>query len=145
MTGMQLGTGQELEVLRSAAAVGIFMGAIFDLFSIIRKCTGSGIATFICDFIYALMFGTVFFIFSLSQTNYIRGFILFGMFAGAAAWCATAGRIVSAAVYGALRFISETFICPTIGFIHKIGRLLSRLFVKIGRKLKNAKKFRKTS
>lgn len=130
MTPMQLGTGMELEILRLAMTVGVFMGAIYTLFSVVRRILRAAVAVFICDFVYALMFGTVFFVFSLAQTDYIRGFIFIAMAIGAVLWQLSLGRIVTAFFYKFADAADKFIIYPAISVIAKISRMIGRIFVK---------------
>lgn len=130
MTPMQLGSAAETQILGLAVTVGVFMGVIYDLFKIIRHTVKLKAVRFICDFIYALMFGAVFFVFSLAQTNYIRGFALLGMIAGAAMWSFTAGRLCVFIICAFLDFISGKIVVPILAFINKTAGRIGRSFVK---------------
>ena len=95
VTPMQLGTSAEQGLLTDAVIVGVMLGVVYDLFRIIRHTFAFRAVTLICDFAYALCFGIVFFVFSLSVTGYYRGFLLVGMAVGAAMWSSTVGRGLS--------------------------------------------------
>ena len=86
MTPMQLGTQAELDILGLAVTAGAAMGLIYGLFQIVARLLNFAAVRLICDLTYTLMFGAVYFVFTLAQTNYLRGFVLLGMIGGAAGW-----------------------------------------------------------
>ncbi len=130
MTGMELGTQVELEVLKAALTAGVFMGIIYDLFKIVRFTVNRRVVIFLCDFLYVLMFCAVFFVLSLAQTDSVRFYLAFGMLAAAVVWCNTLGRllvfIVTRITGAAARIISY----PVVALLYKIKSLMSKMFVK---------------
>ena len=148
MTPMQLGTAAELEILRDSLIAGVLMGIAYDPFRVIRHKLSLPVVRFACDFLYALLFGAAFFVFSLDETDYFRGFILFGMLAGAAMWSFTAGRAVTALAEGILALFGKipAFILnPFIVILHKSANAISPAFVKIQPKSEMIKKIPKST
>ncbi len=134
MTPMQLGTAAELDILRDSVIAGVLAGVAYDVFRVIRHTLKFAAVGFVCDLIYALLFGAAFFVFSLDETNYYRSFVLFGMIAGAAMWCFTAGRLLSAAAERIIAFIMEILaflLKPFVVIINKSTSFARRLIVKI--------------
>jgi formate/nitrite transporter FocA (FNT family) len=130
---MQLGTEAEKEILFLAVTAGAFLGIIYDAFKILRQTLRAKAVGFVCDFVYALMFGAVFFVFSLAQTDYVRLFVLAAMLAGAAMWSCTVGRLFVFLACRTLGFISDRIFLPIIGFvgfIAKFPRAIGGRFVK---------------
>lgn len=145
VTPMQLGTETELGLLANAVAVGVVMGVVYDLFRVIRHTLSFRAVTVVCDLAYALSFGAVFFVFSLSMTGYYRGFLLAGMTAGAAMWCYTAGRGLSRLAELIIGTIWKYLISPVIGILHKPAELICECVGKIRLKLQKVKKIEKNS
>lgn len=142
---MQLGTGAELEVMRLAAQAGIFLGIIYDLFKVVRRTIKLRAAEFLSDLVFALMFGSVFFVFSLSQTNYLRGFIFIGMAAGAAMWSLTVGRLLTFLLTKTIGLCCTAVTVPVFALINKIKPAFLKMFVKIKPKSENLKKMPKST
>ena len=134
MTPMQLGTAAELEILRDSVIAGVLMGAVYDIFRVARHVVKLSAVRFVCDFVYALLFGAAFFVFSLDETNYYRGFILFGMLAGTVMWTATIGRLLSAAAEKIIAFfihLAAVFIGKIVVIMHKTAGCIKQAIVKI--------------
>lgn len=134
MTPMQLGTAAELEILRDSVIAGVLMGVVYDAFRVIRHTVGLRAVWFVCDLVYALFFGAAFFVFSLDETDYYRGFILFGMLAGASMWSATAGRALCAAAEKIIALaikITAFIFKPFVVILHKLKSCIHSAFVRI--------------
>lgn len=145
MTPMQLGTETEIQIFTVAVTAGVFLGIIYGLFKLVRRAIPVKAVCFICDLVYALMFGAVFFVFSLAQTNYIRGFLLAGMLAGAAMWHFTFGRLFIFIISAVGRFLSDKIIAPIFKLMHKILAGIGKPFVKFAQILKNKKIYVKST
>lgn len=134
MTPMQLGAAAELEILRDSLIAGVLMGIAYDPFRVIRQTVKLSAVGFVCDFLYALLFGAAFFVFSLDETGYYRGFVLFGMLAGAAMWSFTAGRAVTALMKLLLSItgkITAFILKPFVVILHKSTNVIASAIVKI--------------
>lgn len=140
MTPMQLGAAAEIEILKAAVIAGVFMGALYSLFSVVRKTLRIKCVGFVCDLLYALAFGAVFFVFSLALTDYLRFFVLAGMAAGAAMWCATLGRLIVWALCGILDFLGKRLVLPVLDKVYKTVTTLGGKFVECHTNYKNRKK-----
>lgn len=130
MTGMQIGTADEIEILRSAVTVGVFLGVIYDFFVIIRRQFTARAVEIVCDVFYSLIFGAVFFVFSLVMTDYYRMFILFGMLAGAIMWCVTFGRLMTGIVTAVFTAVSRYIVEPVFVTSHKFLGFIRGVFVR---------------
>ncbi|MCD8095122.1 MAG: spore cortex biosynthesis protein YabQ [Ruminococcus sp.] len=126
MTGMQLGVDAEIEVLKNSLLIGVFLGVLYDLFKIVRRTLDLKAATFLCDLLYALMFGSVYFVFTLAQTDYVRGFVLAAMLLSAAAWSFTAGRLYVFLTVKLLNFAAKVITMPIFALFHKTKAVLNR-------------------
>ena len=134
MTPMQLGTAAEIEILRDSLIAGVMLGAVYDIFRVIRRIVRLPAVGFVCDFFYALIFGAAFFVFSLDETNYYRGFILFGMLAGAVMWIVTVGRALSALAAGIITFFIHLAAVPfryIVVILHKFVVKSKDVFVDV--------------
>ncbi|MBR1723921.1 MAG: spore cortex biosynthesis protein YabQ [Ruminococcus sp.] len=140
MVPMQLGVTAEIDVLKNAVIAGVAMGVIYDLFRIIRRTLGREAVTFVCDLLFTLMFSAAFFTVSLALTDYLRGFVLIGMLAGAAMWCLTVGRAVTWLVTAVLQFISGKIVVPVIVCVYKICKHIYTKIVGNTINLRNVKK-----
>lgn len=143
ITPMQLGTEAELELLKNAVILGVMMGVVYDLFRVIRHTLPAAAVRFACDLLYSLSFGAVFFVFSLSQTGYYRGFLLAGMLAGTVMWSATVGKALS---FAAEKLIAAVTYLPArliVGSVHKICTSTAAFFVRIRPKSEMQKKMPK--
>lgn len=143
MTPMELGTAAELDILRDSLIAGVLMGMVCGVFRVVRLLAGRPAVGFVCDLLCALVFGAAFFIFSLDETNYFRGFILFGMLAGALMWCATLGRLLTGLMAKLLGFpiAAAVFIAgKSVVILHKLARLIRGVFVSIQPKSEMSKK-----
>ncbi|MGN0633850.1 MAG: spore cortex biosynthesis protein YabQ [Oscillospiraceae bacterium] len=140
MTPMQLGVQAETEILRLAVTAGVFMGIIYDALKIVRRMFDKAAVDFLLDFLYAIMFGAVFFVFSLAQTDYVRGFVLFGMLFGAAAWSLTVGRLIVFLITGIFKIFDRLIFSRAVGSINKTAAKISGRFVKNSPNLENPKK-----
>lgn len=141
MTPMQLGTQAELDILGLAVTAGAAMGLIYGLFQIVARRLNFAAVRLICDLTYTLMFGAVYFVFTLAQTNYLRGFVLLGMIGGAAGWHFAIGRFAvrgAAAVFGAAAK-------PAVRSMHKISAKSRRMFVKKYPNSEKSKKVQKST
>lgn len=145
MIPMQLGTETELIVLRDSIVIGAAMGAVYDIFRVIRRLISRRVAEIICDFVYTLIFSFVFFIASLAMTDYLRGFILAGMLIGAAMWCASVGRASVFAVTAVLRGVGGIVRKIIIAPIAKICRCIAHKFRQSAVNLKKSEKHLKLS
>ena len=123
MTPMQLGTAAELEILRDAAAVGCLLGAVYGVPAVIRRLCGKTAVWFFCDFVYSLFYGAVFFIFTLSQTDYYRFFVIAAMLFGTVLWHFSVGKLLTRPVcIFFIKFVKPLFV--------KINNLLRKIFLK---------------
>jgi hypothetical protein len=130
VTAMQLGTEAEREIFIFAIEAGVVLGVIYDLLAIVRRTVSLRAVTFVCDLVYSLMFGSVFFVFSLEQTGYLRFFVFCAMVIGTVIWHFTLGRAAVWAVCRLLGLFCDKILLPTIGGIHKIVMFIVGLFVK---------------
>lgn len=149
---MQLGAAAEIEILRTAAAVGIFLGIIYDVFKALRLTVKRYAAVIFCDIAFTLIFGAVYFVFSLSQTDDLRGFVLTGMLAGTAMWCMTLGRLEALALsktahlcVSAVTSAVHIALKPLVAFINKIKADMRKIFVNSKPKSEKAKKMPKST
>ncbi|MCR5122689.1 MAG: spore cortex biosynthesis protein YabQ [Ruminococcus sp.] len=145
---MQLGTAAELDILRDSVIAGVLAGIVYDVFRVIRHTLRFAAVRFVCDLFYALLFGAAFFVFSLDETNYYRGFILFGMIAGAVMWCFTVGRLLSAAAVRLIACVMKimAFLAkPFVVIFNKSTSFARQMIVKIQPKSEMEKKFLKSS
>lgn len=140
MTPMQLGTDAEIEILKTAAVAGVFMGMLYDMFAVVRKTLRIKCISFICDLLYALMFGAVFFVFSLAMTDYLRLFVLTGMAAGAVMWSMTFGRLFVYLLCGILNGFGKWVALPVLDNVYKTVTAAGRKIVKTHTNYKNRKK-----
>ncbi|SDA15359.1 Spore cortex protein YabQ (Spore_YabQ) [Ruminococcus sp. YE71] len=136
MTPMQLGTAAELEVLKNAVVTGVFLGAVYGVFAAVRRLLPNRAVGFVCDLLYSLAFGAVFFLFTLSQTDNYRWFVLLGMLVGAALWHASLGRLLVSAFCAAAKTVAS----PVIVAIDKSCRFMKGIFVKVHTNLQTRKK-----
>lgn len=120
MIPMQLGTSVEPEVLRNAAAAGVLAGVVYDLFRVIRRLIPHRAVEVICDLIYTVLFSMIYFTVSLALTDYLRGFVLLGMAAGAVMWCLTVGRGAVFVITLAIKGIIGIMLKPAFVLLNKI-------------------------
>ena len=120
MIPMQLGAQAEIEVLVYSLTAGVFMGVVYDFFRVIRRLFAGRTVTFICDLIFMVIFSAGYFTVSLAQTDYLRGFVLAGMIAGAAMWCYTIGRAAVWLVTLILGFFIKQLLSPMFVLVNKI-------------------------
>lgn len=140
MTPMQLGADAEIEILKAAVAAGVFMGAVYSLFAVVRRTLRTRTAAFVVDLFYALCFGAVFFVLSLALTDYLRMFVLAGMAAGAVMWCMTFGRLIVWAACGILDALGRRVIRPVLDKSYKVVTAAYGKFVECHTNYKNRKK-----
>lgn len=145
MIPMQLGTETELAVLMDAIVIGTVMGAVYDIFRVVRRLFGCRAVEIVCDLIYTLLFSFVFFVASLAMTDYLRGFILGGMLVGAVLWCESVGRAAVYVVTKILRCAGRAVKAVLISPIVKICRYIANKFVQIAVNLKKSEKHLKVS
>ena len=127
---MQLGVSAETQIFLLACTTGLGLGAVYDCLRAFRRSARHGkAAIFIEDFLYALFFGAVFFIFAAAHTGQLRFFIFVGMILGAA------GKISQA--------VWKYFGCHIAEFIAKIALFIKSVFVKNSPKFQKRKKIRK--
>lgn len=137
---MQLGAEAEIEVFKAAVVAGVFMGAVYSLFAVIRRTVKIKCAGFFADLFYALIFGAVFFVLSLALTDYLRMFVLAGMTAGTVMWCMTFGRLIVWTACGILDALSKRVISPAMDKAYKIVTGIGGKFVECHTNYKNRKK-----
>ena len=115
------GVSLELRLLLGAALLGMLLGAAYDLFRALRlSFKHSPAAVFFEDFLFVLIFGLNFYIFSTALCRgEIRLFVVAGMLAGFFAYLATLGRIVS------------LIVAKAVGYVKKGIKRLCRLLKKI--------------
>ena len=100
MEPMQLEISTEIELLMISLLVGAGMGVVYDVIRAFRAVfRHAKAAVFAEDFVYALLFGSVFFIYCTALTNGIRGFVVIGMLIGCVVESLTLGR--------AIRYLTE--------------------------------------
>ena len=116
--------------------IGALLGAVYDVFRIIRiafDTAGRGIVTdivyFICDVMFFIIaaIGSAIFIFHVNNGR-IRGIALFGSLVGFLLYYNTAGRLVSAvsgliiaALYRVLRFVRDIILFSLLRLFKGIG------------------------
>ena len=144
-TPMHLGTSSELELLKNAIIAGVLLGVVYDFFRVIRHTSRSRAVGFVCDLFYSLIFGAAFFVFSLSQTGYYRGFLFVGMLAGTVMWSATAGKALSLAAERITGILLGHLLFPVTRFLGKSVQNTIDRIVHIQPKSKIRKKIEKTS
>ncbi|MCD8005578.1 MAG: spore cortex biosynthesis protein YabQ [Oscillospiraceae bacterium] len=95
--GSFLGVTVELQMLGLAAILGAVLGAGYDLLRILRiSLRHRFFAVFAEDFLFALLFGGVYFLFSVAMLEgKLRFYVLAGMVAGFAVYLLTLGKIIS--------------------------------------------------
>lgn len=141
MTPMQLGVAAETQVFLLSCLAGAGLGAVYDCLRVFRTAVKHNKAMlFIEDFVYALFFGFIYFIFGAAQTGQLRFFTFVGMTIGALLERIVLGNIVVSAVNAVTSFIWRIFISPAAGFIAKIALFIKSAFVKKYPKFHKSKK-----
>lgn len=83
MEPMHLEIAQETLYFLHACLLGAVLGVVYDCLRVFRNTVmHSGWLMFLEDFLYALLFGLVWFVFCTDLTGGVRGFVLFGMVLG---------------------------------------------------------------
>ncbi len=119
--GSFTGVLEELKMLGLAAVVGAVLGAVFDLFRVLRiSLPHKSWMVFLEDFLFTLFFGAVFFCFSVEMLEgKLRLYVLAGMMLGFGIYLSTLGRIIS-------------------GFFRLVANILRKSLNFVTGKLKNA-------
>ena len=129
---MQLGLELEPQLFLLSVLIGFAMGAVYDIFRMVRIATKSGrILTFVCDVVYTVLFWFVLFTFCTGLTGQIRVFALFGMLTGAVMERLSLGNLAVRAFGRLWRWFLKWVFGPVKGFITKLIRKIRGLFVKI--------------
>ena len=132
MEKMQLGLELETQLFLLSVLIGFAMGAVYDIFRMVRIATRSGrILTFVCDVVYTVLFWFVLFTFCTGLTGQIRVFALFGMLTGAVMERLSLGNLAVRAFGRLWRWLLRKVFGPVKGFITKLIRKIRSLFVKI--------------
>ncbi|MBQ7069731.1 MAG: spore cortex biosynthesis protein YabQ [Ruminococcus sp.] len=132
MEKMQLGLELETQLFLLSVLIGFAMGAVYDIFRMVRIATKSGrILTFVCDVVYTVLFWFVLFTFCTGLTGQIRVFALFGMLTGAVMERLSLGNLAVRAFGRLWRWLLRKIFAPLKGFITKLIRKIRSLFVKI--------------
>lgn len=131
MEPMQLEIAAETELFLLACLLGAGMGAIYDMFRVLRNTVEHNkVFVFAEDFVYALMFGFAYFTFCTGLTRGIRGFVFVGMLAGCAVERLTIGRLLVFALSEMFEVIWKTVFAPVIGVVFKIFGAIHKRIVK---------------
>ncbi len=131
MTPMQLGVATETQVFLLSCLCGVALGAVYDCLRVLRATVRHGkILLFVEDFLYALFFGFVYFIFAAAQTGQLRFFTFLGMVMGALLERITIGNAVVAVVNAIVGFVWRFAVAPVSRFIAKIALFIKSAFVK---------------
>lgn len=131
MLPMQISITRETQIFLLSCVAGLGLGAIFDCFRVLRAAIRhTNFLVFIEDFIYAVFFGVVYFIFAIAQAGQLRFFIFIGMLLGAFIERILLGNIVVFIVRKISEFIWRFFVSPIADFIAKIALFISSRFVK---------------
>lgn len=141
---MQLGVSAETQIFLLACTTGLGLGAVYDCLRAFRRSARHGkAAIFIEDFLYALFFGAVYFIFAAAHTGQLRFFIFVGMILGALMERIALGNFVVAAAGKISQAVWKYFGCHIAEFIAKIALFIKSVFVKNSPKFQKRKKIRK--
>lgn len=138
---MNEGVGREREIFALSLLLGLILGGVYAFIRAARRGLELGrIAEGILEFVYTLLFGSCWFLLSVSQTGEARGFVLAGMLLGGLAERYTAGRAI-------LFVFSRIFGLIRKGYRATAGRLTDKIdqkiragFVEIITKFKKVKK-----
>ncbi len=95
--GSFTGVAGEIKMLGLAAVVGAVLGAVYDIFRVLRITVPHRFwAVFVEDVLFVLFSGMVFFCFSVEMLEgALRLYIVAGMVSGFAIYLSTLGRIIS--------------------------------------------------
>lgn len=99
-----LGTGRELRLAVYAVITGIFVGAVYEIFRTLRQTVRHNRwAVMAEDVIFTLIFGMVYYTFSVEMTKGVmRFFVLLGMLIGFAIYLDSLGKIFAGIIKKAL-------------------------------------------
>lgn len=94
--GMFLGTGREITLFLYAMLTGALLGSVYDILRALRISIRHHSAVVAAeDFLFCLLFGTVYYAFCVSFTEgALRLFLLAGMLIGFGVYLASLGRII---------------------------------------------------
>ncbi|MGN1133355.1 MAG: spore cortex biosynthesis protein YabQ [Oscillospiraceae bacterium] len=95
MEPMQLATLTEIKIILLGLLLGVVLGIAYDSLRILRIIVKHHKAVvFAEDFVYMLLFGFAFFVFSISYANNIRFFVLISVLAGCLAERLLIGNLI---------------------------------------------------
>lgn len=116
-----LGTGRELQLAVYALITGAAMGAVYEIFRTIRQTISHNRwAVMIEDVIFTLLFGTVYYAFSVELTKGVmRFFVLVGMLLGFGIYLDSLGRLIFGIAKRALK--------PLKMFLGKLAKMLKKI------------------
>lgn len=117
-----LGVGREFQLALYALAVGAAMGAIYDLFRIVRlSIKHNRLVVMAEDVLFTLLFGMVYYTFSVELTKgAMRFFVFIGMLLGFGIYLDSLGRIIFA--------ISARIIKLAKMFIGRIVKIAKKIY-----------------
>ncbi len=122
--GMFLGTGREIALLGFAALTGAVLGTAYDLLRALRMSIRHHPAAVAAeDFLFCLLFGTVYYAFCVQFTEgALRMFLLVGMLAGFCIYLVSLGRIICGVLGKAMQTAAR--LCA---FVVKIIKKISEI------------------
>lgn len=134
----------ELGLFFSAAALGAVLGAVFDIFRVLRIIIRhNGAAVFVEDLLFMLFSGFWFFVFSMTAARgQLRAFLLLAVLLGAALYLLTVGAVVRRAATAVRDRVRRLGLAAA----RKLALLFSPIYGRISRWTagKTRKIFRKT-
>ncbi len=131
MENMELGLELETELFLLSVLVGFGMGAVYDIFRMLRITAKHGkVFTFVCDLIYTLVFWFVLFTFCTGLTGSIRAFALTGMLIGCVMERVSIGNLLVKAFSHLWEALLRRVFRPIRGFMTKSLGKIKRVFVK---------------
>lgn len=135
---MNLSLSEQIAGFLFALAAGIFLGAFYDVFRVLRSMLNSKKShVFFQDLLYMAVSAVVTFLVALAYSDgRIRFYLLLGEAAGWCVWHFTIGRVTVGACRFFFRLVRRHVVQPIRGLLLKWGRLLKRA-------LKKAKENRK--
>ncbi len=143
MTPMQLGVAVETQVFLFSCLAGLGLGAAYDCLRVFRTLIPHNkIFIFIEDFLYALLFGFVYFVFAIEGSGQLRFFILVGMLIGALLERILLGNFVVFVVGAVANVIWKYIVNPVVSFITKIALIIKPVFVRNTPTFRKSKKIR---
>ena len=148
---MELSMTEQATVFLFSCAVGVFLGAFYDIFRIIRIAFNSRwLSIFFQDFIFCIFSAfTVMLLVYYTNSGIVRWFSLAGCFLCFLLYHMTVGRLVMfmakkiiAFIRKVLNFIKSVTVIPAFRLIFFIIKLLKRLALYIIGQMKKSKKYK---